>query len=92
MQYLFESFITKFYQKHKNEHIYEVSPQPPVRWYNVSSDEKSKELLPIMRPDIVLDSEDRKIILDTKFLKKLSKNIMEEKGLVLITYIKCMLI
>ena len=73
MQYLFESFVAKFYKKHKNEHAYEVSPQPPVRWCNVSSDEKSKELLPIMRPDIVLNSENRKIILDTKYYKEALK-------------------
>ena len=79
MQYLFEDFVANFYKKHEDEHNYEVFPQHKVTWHNVSTDEDSRRYLPNMRPDIVLDSKDRKIILDTKYYKEALKTNFGKK-------------
>lgn len=73
MQYLFESFVAKFYQKHRNQHEYKVFVQKRVNWFNTSSDEESNQYLPIMQPDIVLESNNRKVVLDTKYYKEALK-------------------
>ena len=73
MQYLFESFVAKFYQKHKNEHPYKVFAQKRVNWFTTSMDDDSKNYLPTMQPDIVLEGKNRKIILDTKYYKEALK-------------------
>ena len=73
MQYLFESFVAKFYKKHKKEHSFKVSPQKQVKWFRVTSDDDSDKYLPNMYPDIVLESPDRKIVLDTKYYKEVLK-------------------
>ena len=74
MQYLFESFVANFYKKHKSEHDYKyVYSQKRVKWYNLSSDEESNQYLPTMQPDIILDGENRKVILDTKYYKEALK-------------------
>ena len=41
--------------------------------YNSSSDEESNQYLPIMQPDIVLESNNRKVVLDTKYYKEALK-------------------
>ena len=73
MQYLFESFVAKFYQKHRSQHDYKVFVQKRVNWFNSSSDEESNQYLPIMQPDIVLESNNRKVVLDTKYYKEALK-------------------
>ena len=79
MQYLFESFVAKFYQKHRDEHAYRVSSQKRVDWYNLSTDEESNQYLPTMQPDIVLESQNRKIVLDTKYYKDALKEYHGKK-------------
>jgi len=74
MQYLFESFVANFYKKHKSEHDYKhVHAQKRVKWYNLSSDEESNQYLPTMQPDLILDGENRKVVLDTKYYKEALK-------------------
>ena len=73
MRYLFESFVAKFYLKHKTEHNYKVSPQKKVKWHGKSLDDDSINYLPNMYPDIVLERDDRKIVLDTKYYKQVLK-------------------
>ena len=79
MRKVFESFTERFYKRHSDKHGYKVSSQKVVNWYNVTADEISKEYLPQMRPDIVLEKEDKKIILDTKYYKEALKKHYEKK-------------
>ena len=74
MQYLFEKFVAKFYEKHKDEHSYIVKPQKQLKWYRAIADTESDKYLPNMYPDITLESNDRKIILDTKYYKNVLKD------------------
>ena len=73
MARLFESFVANFYLKHKTEHGYKVKPQTHVRWAGYGIDEDSKRYLPIMKPDIVFNSDNRKIVLDTKYYRNALK-------------------
>lgn len=65
MATLFEAFVRNFY---KIETDYTVSSDS-IRWKCESDDIEDLEMLPIMLTDITLKSNDRKIIIDTKFYK-----------------------
>jgi len=65
MASLFEAFVRNFY---KIETDYTVSSDS-IRWKFESDDIEDLEMLPIMLTDITLKSNDRKIIIDTKFYK-----------------------
>ena len=65
MATLFEAFVRNFY---KIETDYTVSSDS-IRWKFESDDIEDLEMLPIMLTDITLKSNDRKIIIDTKFYK-----------------------
>lgn len=79
MRKVFESFIERFYKRHSDKHGYKVFGQSVVNWYNVTADDISKKYLPQMRPDIILEKEDKKIILDTKYYKEALKKHYEKK-------------
>ena len=61
MRYLFESFVLNFYLKHRHEHGFHVNGQYPLRWHRHPLDEESAQYLPIMKPDIILDKDEKKI-------------------------------
>lgn len=65
MASLFEAFVRNFY---KIETDYTVSSDS-IRWKFESDDIEDLEMLPIMLTDITLKSNDRKIIIDTKYYK-----------------------
>lgn len=65
MATLFEAFVRNFY---KIETDYTVSSDS-IRWQFESDDIEDLEMLPIMLTDITLKSNDRKIIIDTKYYK-----------------------
>lgn len=74
---VFEAFVANFY--HREQSAFSVSPQATLRWDADASDEASA-LLPVMKPDLVLRSRDRVLILDTKFYKNsLSSGSWTEK-------------
>lgn len=67
MDVLFEHFVRNFYKKEQD--VYKVGIEI-INWdVEAQSDEISK-LLPIMKTDISLESETRKIIIDTKYYKE----------------------
>ena len=79
MANLFESFVTTFYSKHRSEHGFRVQPQKKVEWFGNPLDDESADYLPIMKPDIVLGNEKRKIVLDTKYYKQALKENWNKK-------------
>lgn len=64
MAKLFESFVRNFYQKEQAE--YKVS-SPKIPWGVRELDTSDLGLLPEMQTDIVLESKERKIVIDTKY-------------------------
>lgn len=66
MARLFESFVANFYAE--EQAIYKVSNQSSMKWFGArSAVEEELALLPDMRPDVILVSHDRRVILDAKF-------------------------
>lgn len=64
MRLIFQKFIMNFYIKEQNE--YKVSREY-IKWDIEAVNNESKNMLPRMETDIVLESTDRKIIIDTKY-------------------------
>lgn len=74
MAYLFENFVRNFYRKECSE--YKVSREN-IYW---DAEGISMEFLPMMQTDISLESNDRKIIMDTKYYKNaLTNNLGSDK-------------
>ena len=70
MRYLFEAFVGNFYKKHKEEHGFNVGTQKRIDWIAKPLDESSKDYLPKMIADVILESPERKIVLDSKYYKE----------------------
>ncbi|MEQ8303124.1 MAG: hypothetical protein RIB47_07015 [Cyclobacteriaceae bacterium] len=67
MARLFEAFVRNFYRKEQSE--YKVS-SPKIAWIAEAIGNSNIDLLPEMRTDIVLESDDRKIVMDTKYYQE----------------------
>ena len=68
MNRLFESFVRNFYKKElKGKYI--VS-RKNIPWNAIPLDEKSGDFLPNMQTDIYLESDDDRLIIDTKYYKE----------------------
>ncbi len=70
MIYLFEAFVGNFYRKHKSDHGFKVRPQKQIDWAAKPLDKTSEDYLPKMKADVILESSEKKIILDTKYYTK----------------------
>lgn len=70
MAALFEAFVLNFYKRELQD--YHVSA-PFIQWDAEALDESSLDYLPRMETDIVLESKDRTIIIDTKYYKETMK-------------------
>jgi len=64
MARMFEAFVRNFYKKEQVE--YRVS-SPKIQWMAQAIESSNIDLLPEMRTDIVLESNTRKIVMDTKY-------------------------
>ena len=63
---VFERFAARFYDKHQR--VYCVRPQTEVNWWDLRPLTKSSEgRIPVMKPDLVLEGADRRLIIDTKY-------------------------
>lgn len=65
LRWLFENFVYRFFEREQatfNVH------RMAINW-EVCADEKARPYLPSMKPDIVLESPARKLIIDTKFYR-----------------------
>lgn len=68
MRDLFEAFVRNFYRI--EQRIYPVVKKEVIRWQFKSANESNRRFLPRMETDITLESNDRKIIIDTKYYQK----------------------
>jgi 5-methylcytosine-specific restriction enzyme subunit McrC len=66
MAILFENFVRNFYKEKLKGSDFEVKPEI-IKWNVTESDPFSLEYLPIMKTDISITSENRKIVIDTKY-------------------------
>lgn len=68
MAILFENFVRNFYKENLKGSDFEVKPEI-IKWNVTESDPFSLEYLPIMKTDISITSENRKIVIDTKYYR-----------------------
>ena len=62
---VFENFAARFYEKEQSE--YRVRAQTRVDWYELGTRGPASEgRVPIMKPDLLLESEARRVILDIR--------------------------
>lgn len=78
MARLFESFIRNFY---KQESKYKVTTDI-IKWLLTSENPEDISVLPDMVTDIVLTSDKKKIIIDTKYYKEALKGRFEKKKII----------
>ena len=66
---LFEEFVTGFYEREQS--VYRVNPGGRrVAWADKGwATEEDRTRIPVMEADVILDSPERRIILDTKYYK-----------------------
>ena len=63
---LYEEFVTQFYRR--EQRTFEVSPHQRVNWSDASAEDSiNRKRIPKMEADVILESTERRIILDTKF-------------------------
>ena len=65
---LFEDFVTGFYER--EQHLYRVNPggRRRIDWADTdATDAANRARIPVMEADVILESPERRIILDTKF-------------------------
>ena len=76
MNQLFEKFVYNFYRIETN---YAVKSET-IRWRFSSLSEESGKFLPVMRTDVSLENDARKVIIDAKFYREtLAENYSREK-------------
>ena len=69
MWQVFEDFVTEFYRKEQSS--YRVKGQSKIPWHDAdAASEADLMRIPIMRPDVLLDGTDRRIVLDAKFYEE----------------------
>lgn len=80
---LFEKAIAGFYELTLAEYGWKVHPGKKLNWQISRMDEEIRSILPQMQADIVLDhkSSGRRIVIDTKFNKILTKGYYREQTL-----------
>ncbi len=65
---VFENFAARFYEREQNE--YRVRAQTRIDWYELGTRGPSSQgRVPVMRPDLLLESKERRLVLDTKYYK-----------------------
>ena len=66
MEYLYERFIIEFYRHEQN--VYRVNRSGrAIRWVDSGTDEHQRRKIPRMVADVILESPNRRIIMDAKF-------------------------
>jgi len=67
---LFEEFVTGFYER--EQRVYRVNPggSRRIHWADASAeDDANRARIPVMTADVILESSERRIILDTKYYR-----------------------
>ncbi len=66
---LFEHFVTGFYRREAS--AYSVGAQKQIKWTGVEgTTEADRSLIPRMKADLILTSDARRIVMDTKFYRE----------------------
>lgn len=78
MRRIFEEFIRNFYKR--EQHIFKVRREN-IDWDAEPLDDVSKSVLPNMQTDISLVSENRKIVIDTKYTKNTFQEYFTKKSI-----------
>ena len=71
MPSLFEDFAIEFYRREQDD--YRVNPNPRgrgIRWDDEGTREDQRPMIPRMAADVILESEHRRIVLDTKYYRQ----------------------
>ena len=71
MSSLYEKFLLNYFKK---EHPYLLTHSPHIDW---QIDDGMDSLLPKMKTDVTLEYENKILIIDAKFYKKILSNIMK---------------
>jgi 5-methylcytosine-specific restriction enzyme subunit McrC len=93
MASLFENFIRNFYREHLKGTEYEIKPEI-IKWNVTESDPFSLDYLPQMKTDISITSENRKIIIDTKYYRECLQEYYNKESIIssnlyqIYTYVK----
>lgn len=69
MSQLFEAFVRNFYRRRQSE--YKIVKKETIYWQLDSENDESLQFVPEMETDITLENAIRKIIIDTKFYRKM---------------------
>lgn len=85
MSSLYEKFLLSYFKK---EHPYLLTHSPHIDW---QIDDGMDSLLPKMKTDVTLEYENKILIIDAKFYKKILSNIMKRIYIIPIIYIKFLL-
>lgn len=78
MSSLFEEFVRSFYKREQDN--YKVAREN-IPWDAVALDELSKSVLPNMQTDISLTSQNRKIVIDTKYYKEALQKYYDKESI-----------
>lgn len=67
---IFEEFVTEFYKREQQEYRVNAKGRH-IRWADAkhTADQANSDLIPEMTADIILESDERRIILDTKYYR-----------------------
>lgn len=65
---LFENFVVEFYRREQDQ--FQVNPTKKIKWDHQVTDSEQLKSLPEMEADLILESNERRIILDTKFYQE----------------------
>lgn len=76
---LFEKFVVEFYRREQRQ--FQVNQTKEIKWDVEGSHETELQRLPNMYADVILESSNRRIILDTKFYREAMSEWHERKKL-----------
>ena len=65
MEKVFEDFAIEFYRSEQREFL--VNPSRTIQWNAIGTRDDQRRMIPRMEADLILESENRRIILDTKY-------------------------
>ena len=69
MEYLYERFIIEFYRREQDDYRVNRSGRS-IRWADEGTDEYQRQKIPRMEADVILESPNRRIIMDAKFYRQ----------------------
>ena len=65
---VFEDFAIEFYRREQQE--FRVNPSRAIQWNACGTRDDQRRMIPEMEADLILESENRRIILDTKYYRQ----------------------